>query len=421
VLIPFGAGEIAVGERDLGILSREIDLSFLWRSVRNNPACYVLGLGVLLRVGAYLWNRPYWQDEGALLANLKGMSIFDFSDVLRQDQLAPFGFMIVERCLVSLFGDSGYVTRIVPLLCAVGSLWLFKKLADEWLSSGSALVALALFALSDDLVYYSSELKPYSSDVTVCLAILLASSRLAHQQLGSGHLATMALLAVVAPWVSFPSSFVIAGCGTALLVDRLGRRSWSETGRLVFLGLCWLVSFVLAYRAAHSLLHAGTTMYVFWNFAFLPVPPSDLSAVRAIMGMLLEFFVNPLNLVSPFMPALGVVLPTLLFLIGATELARRDRTVCLFLIMPIVLALVAAALRRYPFHGRLLLGLSPCFYLLIAAGTGWARPRLSRRLYVAVLALLLFYPCLSTLYQASGKRQRDFNSHGDLHGNLFMR
>ena len=40
--------------------------------------------------------------------------------------------------------------------------------------------------------------------------------------------------------------------------------------------------------------------------------------------------------------------------------------------------------------------------------------------YAAVVILLLLYPCLGTLYHVSGVRNRPFNTHGDLHDNLFM-
>ena len=39
------------------------------------------------------------------------------------------------------------------------------------------------------------------------------------------------------------------------------------------------------------------------------------------------------------------------------------------LVLPIALAMVASAMRRYPFHGRLILELVPAFFLLIAEGT----------------------------------------------------
>ena len=129
--------------------------------------------------------------------------------------MSPFGFLIVERLLVRMLGDSRYVVRFVPLVCGIGSLWLFKSLALRWLSSRSALVALALFVLSDDLVYYASELKPYSSDLLVGLCALVASARLARHPGDPRSTAIVGLLALAAPWFSFSALFVIAGCGAA--------------------------------------------------------------------------------------------------------------------------------------------------------------------------------------------------------------
>jgi hypothetical protein len=94
--------------------------------------------------------------------------------------------------------------------------------------------------------------------------------------------------------------------------------------------------------------------------------------------------------------------------------------VFLILVVPALLALVAAAMKRFPFHGRLILELMPAFFLMIAEAAGRLRTRLGRRAYAVFLALLLFYPCMSTLYEATGRRERWFNAHGDLHKNRFM-
>src|SRR3954447_3454197 len=115
----------------------------------EHPAETLLAVGMLLRVWTYLLNRSYWMDEGSLLANLKDIGIFDVSSQLTGDQLAPMGFLILERILVGLLGESGYVTRFLPLCCGLASLWLFARLAARLLSPRAALVALALFALSD--------------------------------------------------------------------------------------------------------------------------------------------------------------------------------------------------------------------------------------------------------------------------------
>ncbi len=282
------------------------------------------------------------------------------------------------------------------------------------------MVAFALFAISDDLVYYSSELKPYSVDLVLGLAITFAAWRLLDQPLRGRWLVTLGVLVLLAPWVSFPSAFIIAGCGIALLMDRAAKRGWSDVGWLLAIALCWLTSFSLAYRASQSLLPPATSMYVFWNFAFLPVPPGGRTELLQLGGVPLEVFVNPLNLLAPACPAWGVVLPVLLLLIGGCSLGLRDWRVFLILALPILLAIVAAALKKYPLHGRLMIELVPAFYLMIAAGTQQVRSRFGRPAHVVVLVLLLAYPCSSTFYEATAPRLRDFNPHGDLHKNRFV-
>ena len=189
--------------------------------MRDNPDWVVVGFGVFLRVLAYLYNRPYWMDEASLLGNLFEPRIFDFSGPLLGDQLAPIGFMIIQRMIIGLLGLSGYVTRFLPLVCGIASLWLVRKLAFRWLSAPAAMAALFMFALSDDLVYYSSEVKPYSSDLLYGLAILLVSSDLLDHPLCKRRIAVLGVLAAAAPWLSFPSVFMIAGCG-AVLIGREG-------------------------------------------------------------------------------------------------------------------------------------------------------------------------------------------------------
>jgi hypothetical protein len=163
----------------------------------------------------------------------------------------------------------------------------------------------------------------------------------------------------------------------------------------------------------------------FWYFAFLPLWPLPMDAARlgSAAGILLEIFVNPLNLVAPHWPTLGVIIPIALLFLGGISLLRRSWYAWGILVVPIGLAMTASAMHRYPLHGRLILELVPAFYLLIAEGTDWWRsPENEKRRihYVLVLVVLLAYPCLTTLDFAVGRYIRDFNRHGDLHKNLFM-
>lgn len=421
-----GHDEAGVNEmgRVGGLLSREfhIDPSPFFRVVRAaraDPPRAILIVGVVLRVLAYLWNRDYWLDEASLMGNIHGKAIFDFSNHYSGDQLAPMGFLIVQRVIVKLLGISGYATRLLPLACGIGSLWLFRALALRWLRSPGVLVAMVLFAFSDDLVYYSSEVKPYISDLLIGLALSVLASGLVGKRASGRELLVFALLAVASPWFSFPSMFITAGCGTAILIDRCVRKHFRDLGWLLAIAGLWTASAGSAYLVSTWLLNPTTTMYVFWNFAFLPVPPADWPELLKLGGVLLEVFVNPLNLLLPGPPALGVILPLALFLLGSFSLGRREWAGFLILALPIALALAAAALRKFPFHGRLILELVPAFYLMIAEGTDWLRPRIGKAGYTVVLVLLLSLFCLSTLYELTAPRVRPFNSHGDLHDNRF--
>lgn len=405
-------------------LSHPIDFSPLRRWVRyrveERTLETLIWLGALLRVWVYLDGRPYWMDEGSLSANLRGGPILDFSRPLAGDQLAPFGFLIPERVLVALFGGSVYVTRLIPLVCGIAALGLFRCLAERLLSRSGAIVAMILFAFSDDLIYYSSELKPYSWDLAIGLVVTLVSLGELAADSSRRRLGLLALVAIGSPWMSFPSVFVVAGCGAVLLAHRLLAGRWRDAARLAAIAGGWGASAVVAYRASSRLLNEATSMYVFWNFAFLPFPPTTRKALSTTSGILLETFVTPLNLVPPFLPYAFAVLAVALLVFGTAALGRRDPAALAILLAPLALALAASALRKYPFHGRLIVWLVPVFFVLIAEGTQAVRGRGGRRLHVAVLALLLAYPCCDAVYESTGRRMRDFNIHGDLRKNQFM-
>ena len=222
--------------------------------------------------------------------------------------------MIIQRMIIGLLGSSGYATRFLPLVCGIASLWLVRKLAFRWMSAPAAMAALFMFALSDDLVYYSSEVKPYSSDLLYGLAILLVSSDLLDHPLCKRRIVVLGVLAVAAPWLSFPSVFMIAGCGAVLDPCKAWQRNWRDVLWLSVIAIAWAISFLLSYQASALFLHPATTMYVFWNFAFIPFPPKSKADLLTTGGLVLEIFVNPLYLVPWSLPVYVVILPVVLWL-----------------------------------------------------------------------------------------------------------
>jgi hypothetical protein len=411
--------------RDPGIWSRDIKIDWepLRRLVRERPEMLLSGLGIALRILQYSTNRAIWLDEMALKANLAGKPILDFSEALSHDQLAPFGFLIIERAIARVLGDSDMVLRLVPLAAGILGVILFLELCRRLLSRRAALVAMVMFATSDDLIYYSTELKPYSVDLAFGLAIMLASFDVLGKPARARSAGLLVLLAALAPWCSFASAFVVAGCGTVLLLDSLLAGRYRDALLWACVGLGWLANFVVACQASQALLSPYTTMYLFWDFAFIPIHLRDSGDLAKAGGILLEIFVNPLNLVVPAWPRASVILPLVLMAAGLYSTARRSFAIHGLLSLPIALAIAASCARRYPFHGRLILELVPALFLLIAEGTDWLYRRdmtRSRMVYKTILVALLAYPCLSALYHAPWPQLRNFNRHGDLRRNVFI-
>jgi hypothetical protein len=410
---------------DSSIWSRRIEIDWepLRRLIRERPESVVIGIGVFLRVVVYLTNRSMWLDEMSLKNNLVDKPILDFSQQLTGDQLAPFGFLIVQRAMVRLVGSSNFALRLVPLAMGIAALFLFAGLARRILSRQGALVALVLFAFSDDLIYYSSEMKPYSVDLAVGLAISLVAFDALARPVTIRTVEVLAAAAALAPWCSFASAFIVAGCGATLFLDGLVSGRIRASLIWLILGIGWVANLVVSYLASQTLLSPYTSMYRFWDFAFLPIPPLDQAHLVKAGRILLEIFVNPLNLVALPWTRVGIIAPLLLLSIGALAIAHRSWRTFLLLVLPLVLAMVASGMKRYPLHGRLILELVPAFFLWVAEGTEWIGrmdPTPPRLLYKAVLVLLLAYPCLSTFSEVTGVRPRHFNSHGDLHRNVFI-
>src|SRR5262249_53913452 len=103
------------------LFARPIDreLTRLWRLTLDRFEYVVIALGILLRLLTYWEDREFWLDELFLWGNIAGTPILEFSQPLAGDQLAPVGFLITERAVVRLLGQSTRVGRIVPLVCGI--------------------------------------------------------------------------------------------------------------------------------------------------------------------------------------------------------------------------------------------------------------------------------------------------------------
>ena len=119
----------------------------------------LIALGLALRARQYATNRSLWLDEaflaGAILGRPWRMLLADLPNV----QVAPIGFIAMERFLVALLGPAEWVLRLVPFVAGCAALPMTRALASRAIGPVAALAPLAIVATSRAAVYYSSEFK----------------------------------------------------------------------------------------------------------------------------------------------------------------------------------------------------------------------------------------------------------------------
>ncbi|MFO0891479.1 MAG: glycosyltransferase family 39 protein [Isosphaeraceae bacterium] len=382
-------------------------------------ACAFVAIGVALRIWEYFEFRQIYMDEGSLLKNIVGRSIFDFRHVLEDDQMAPPAFLVIERLLVRLPMSVKAAGRLFPLLCGVATVFLTYAAARRYLDPRAVPIAVALFALSDHLLYYSAEIKQYSCDLMFSLIAILLAAPPPPGEMGPQKFRALAVFGLVAPWFSFPVVFALAAVGSQILLNRLRLKERGAAIRMTAIGLAWVASFAGCYLLSRSILSRRDFIWVWWNFAFLPIPPRSLAELSLLGETFANVFINPVGILSPLPLPYTAALASILWLFGAFSLGLRWPGGLLIVAGPLPLALASSALHLYPFHGRLLIYLVPALLLPMAEGmaaigrrTGWPATLLLATLFIYGEAAEIFW------HKTILARARTFDSHGDLKNDL---
>lgn len=377
-----------------------------------------VSVGVMLRLLGYADNRTLYRDERSLLANLVDLPVFDFRTTLTEYQLAPPGFLVVERLMVRLGLPFVPAARLFPLVCGIAAVVLVRSVARRYISGCAVPIAVGLFALADWLVYYSTEIKQYSCDLALTLTALLLAAGPAPGSApwSTRRLLTLAGFGAAGVWFSYPLALVLAGVGTYLMAVSARRGQWRRARGLAAMGLVWVSSFAVCYVVSHGILSKERFIWDWWDFAFLRLPPRSLAELTTDFWQAVNVFDSPADVRTPLGVLPSAIFALGLFLCGCAALGGKWPGGLYLLLAPIVFAMLASALHQYPFHGRLLIFLVPSIHLLVAEGAAslsrWNRPWLT----LALGAFLLCQPA----FEAAWDRFIQSNPHGvhDSHGDL---
>lgn len=154
--------------------------------------------GILARLRALLVGRSLWVDEVSLAVSIRDQRLIELlTEPLAFGQSAPPGFLLLSKISEAIFGSGLTSIRAVPFISGVAALVVAALFTRRAFTAPAAQLGfVAGVGLSPTLVYYSAEMKQYSTDALAVMLALYLSTRMGSERLRV-IAATVGFLAVV--------------------------------------------------------------------------------------------------------------------------------------------------------------------------------------------------------------------------------
>ncbi len=315
---------------------------------------------------------PLWHDESFLAINFARRDFAGILQPLEYHQVAPPLFLLAQMLVIRIAGFTEWTLRFIPFVCMVASFVLFRRLARHVLDRRAFVFAVAIFSVSYWLIRYSAEAKPYAVDVLVALGLIGLFVRWRDRPdrpLQWRMLLALCGLSLIAFGLSFPSVIIGGGVCVSMAVAAPAQRSKTPLLSAAILGAALCVGLVTVYWLHLSQQSNAEQLFMqdYWDVAFPPFQtPAKLAPwlFATLTGEMMPYPVGGKDA--------GSIFTFILVTAGIVTLLRTRRFEFLaLLLVPIVLAFVAAAMKRYPFGApsRCQLYLAPMFCIMAGIGS----------------------------------------------------
>lgn len=317
-----------------------------------------LALGAFARLRQWAGGRTLWLDEVLIAENLVTRGFGELvSEPLANSQAAPVLWLWAERLCVVLFGDGERSLRIVPLLSGLAILGCTYLIARHVLPRVLVPVPVILVALHPNLIYYSNEVKQYSTEAAVILGLVLLAFQVPSRTVDGWPLRRFSIAAVVAVWASHASVFLLAGVSLVLVLRPLLAGDRKRATRVALVLSPWLLSFLVAYLTVLRPVTENQALSDYWAGTY---PNGFLDLPAWLVRRWYDLAATPLRMTFR-------VLGLALLAFGLYRLCARAGRSAALLWAGVPFGLLGAALSAYPFAGRLALWLVPVAAITMTA------------------------------------------------------
>ncbi len=314
----------------------------------------IIGFGIFLRASLYFKQIPFWHDELLLGLNFFDNNLSKFFFSLSNILKIPPLWGIINQIFINIFGPSFLAFRFIPFVSGISALIAFFFLLKNLFKDKIAiLIGLLLFSLNPCIIYYSNEFKPYSSDVLVCILLLLSFKFISLKNISFRKIILYTLISMAIILFSFPAMFIIPAI---ILAKCIEEKHFNPKILLIFMGVCSACLYLYFIdRECYKFMvqYWGSDIYLsgflepsfgsfnllinnFFNYIFSGVTNSDYFNIKYfVLVSLIFFFIHK----------------------------QKEAFIFLFIIL---FTLLASFLKVYPFSQRVSLYLIPIILILIA-------------------------------------------------------
>lgn len=349
----------------------------------------IISFGIMVRLIQYIYNRSLWADEAVLALNIINRSYLELTQPLDYDQVAPIGFLWIEKFLVDFFGNNEYTLRFFPLITGLLSLFIFAMIARRYLDNLGRLIAILLFTTIPAIIYYATEVKQYSSDIFITLLLCYLLAPYGKKKSTSSKIIIKSVLVAISLWISHPAIFILVAMILVNLVDMRLKEDPSQLGQKIIIYLSGLLSFALLYFGFLNKVNNNQNLLNSWGEAF----PNHPLNIIWYLDAFCKFFYKPLGLESG-LDVIGIIL----FLLGCYSYFQKNKIILVTLLFPLLTTFTGAGLQLYPFRSRVVLFLAPFFIIAIAEGVNWLS---QQKIQPAIALLLTFVITITVVYPGS--------------------
>ena len=321
--------------------------------------------GILLSVVQYVINRSLWLDEAYLSLNILDRSYVELLKPLEHKQVAPILFLYIEKTILQVLSSyPDYALRLFPLLSYILSLMIFYKVISIVLKNEySRLLALSLLIFNPLFIYYSSEIKQYSTDVLLSISAVYIILR--HYDNDKNFYVTLGLFGLLAIFLSNIAPIILFISVFFLFLNKFS--SLRTHYKLPFIFICiWAFAFIAYYYSFIYNHPHRNGMIEEWTYyeGFMPINP--------LKKAFYEYLIKKTVVISSLVFGSGIYgLLTFIFLIlaGCWNLIQNKKLrLVIRLLVPIITHFLLSGFKLYPIGPRLLLYTMPSLIILISLG-----------------------------------------------------